>query len=368
MGLRLFIMPHWSKFADELVATAKKIATPGKGILAADESTGTIGKRFDAIKLENNEVNRKNYRELLFTTEGIEESISGVIMYEETLFQSSESGESFVSILQKKGIVPGIKVDKGVAPLPSTDGEGFTQGLDGLHDRCAKYYAQGARFAKWRSVLQINLKKNQPSPLAIRENAWNLARYATICQANGLVPIVEPEILMDGDHDLEANMEITAKVVQACYDACIACGMLLEGSLLKPNMCLPGSTCASGPASPEQVAAATVRALSRSVPAAVPGVVFLSGGQSEEEATLNLNAINTVEGIPKPWVLTFSYGRALQQSCIKTWEGKAENKAAAQKALLERAGANGAAQLGKYAGGAGGDAAKASLYVANYSY
>merc|ERR1712137_1293106 len=275
-----------TNYRDELIATAKTIGTPGKGILAADESTGTIGKRFDNISVENTEANRRAYRDLLFTTEGLEQYISGVIMYEETLSQSTTEGKSFVDVLQSKGIVVGIKVDLGVKTLRGTDGETMTQGFDDLATRCAKYYEQGARFAKWRAVLKIG--NGCPSLISIKENANGLARYAAICQDNGLVPIVEPEILMDGDHGIEVTVKWTELVVAECYQALRQANVLLEGTLLKPNMVVPGSSFKKSEVSAEQIGHATVTALQRSVPVAVPGITFLSGGLSEENASLNL--------------------------------------------------------------------------------
>lgn len=352
-----------AQFRDELAKTAAAIATAGKGILAADESTGTIAKRFEPIGVENTEENRRKYRELLLTAEGIEEYISGVIFYEETLFQKTADGKLFTDLLKEKNIAIGIKVDLGPKPIRGTDGETFTQGFDGLDERCKKYYAAGARFAKWRAVLKIG--NGQPSDISIKENANGLARYAAICQDNGLVPIVEPEILTDGSHDLATCVAATAKVIAACYAALHDAHVFLEGTLLKPNMVTPGS---SGPkASVHEVAQATIVALQRSVPPAVPGINFLSGGQSEEEATLHLNAINQIQA-KKPWNLSFSYGRALQASTLKAWSGKDENIKSAQEAFMKRAKANGEAQLGKYGGDAADAASTESLYVADYKY
>ncbi|XP_010424793.1 PREDICTED: fructose-bisphosphate aldolase 6, cytosolic-like [Camelina sativa] len=521
-----------SKFADELIANAAYIGTPGKGILAADESIGTIGKRFVSINVENVESNRRALRELLFTTPGALQYISGIILFEETLYQKTASGKLFVDVMKEAGVLPGIKVDKGTVELAGTNGETTTIGLDGLGDRCKKYYEAGARFAKWRAVLKIG--KEEPSELAIHENAYGLARYAVICQENGLVPIVEPEILVDGSHDIEKCASVTERVLAACYKALSDHHVILEGTLLKPNMVTPGSDsgskvkpeviaavdfcyigklfvdvmkeagvlpgikvdkgtvelagtngetttigldglgdrckkyyeagarfakwravlkigkeepselaihenayglaryavicqenglvpivepeilvdgshdiekCASvtervlaacykalsdhhvilegtllkpnmvtpgsdsgSKVKPEVIAAHTVRALQRTVPAAVPAVVFLSGGQSEEEATVNLNAINQLKG-KKPWSLTFSYGRALQQSTLKAWGGKEENVDKAQKAFLARAKANSEATLGAYKGDAQlGDGASESLHVKDYKY
>lgn len=269
-------------------------------------------------------------------------------------------------MLKAAGIVPGIKVDKGVVPIPGTDGETVTQGIDGLNERCKRYYEAGARFAKWRGVIKIS-DTGCPSELAIAETTSRLARYAAICQANGLVPIVEPEVLMDGTHSIERSAEVTERVLAAQYKALSDHHVLLEGTLLKPNMVRPGASW-EGECSSEDIARATVRTLQHTVPVAVPGITFLSGGMSEEEATLALNAMNKLE-TKKPWSLTFSYGRALQQTVLKTWAGKADNREAAQAALLARARANGEANLGKYTGTAGGaGGASESLHVANYSY
>lgn len=291
--------------------------------------------------------------------------MSGAIMFEETLFHKAADGTPFVELLRKENIVPGIKVDKGVKPLAGTDGETVTQGIDDLDVRCAKYYEAGARFAKWRGVIKIS-DAGAPSTYAIQETVTRLARYASICQQNGLVPIVEPEVLMDGEHDIAVSAAVTSRVLAAQYKALNDAGVLLEGTLLKPNMVRSGTEC-SAQADAAGIARATVRTLQHTVPVAVPGITFLSGGMSEEEATLALNAINQVPA-KKPWSLTFSYGRALQQSVLKAWQGKVENVGAAQVALLARAKANSEAQLGKYAGGAGGAAAADSLHVSNYSY
>jgi len=294
------------------------------------------------------------------------EHISGDFLYEVTLFQIVDSVKFFTELLKEKGIVSGIKVDKGVQPLYGTDGETVTQGITDLGARCKKYYEQGARFAKWRAVLHIK-DSGAPSQLSIDQNAATLARYAAICQANGLVPIVEPEVLMDGEHTLERSAVVTEKVLAACYKALSDHHVMLEGTLLKPNMVRPGADC-KAPCTPVDIARATVRVLQHTVPVAVPGVTFLSGGMSEEDATMALNEINKVPG-KKPWSLTFSYGRALQQSVLQAWTGKDENIAAAQEQLMIRAKANGQANLGTYDGSAsGGAAAGASTYVKNYSY
>lgn len=353
-----------NKYKDELIANAQRIVTPGKGILAADESTGTIGKRFSGINVENNEENRRAYRELLFTSEGIENYISGVILFKETLSHKTKDGKSLVSILLDKGILPGIKVDAGTAPIPGTNNETYTQGLDKLGEQCAAYYQQGCRFAKWRAVLKID--KNEPSEKAIIENAHGLARYATICQEHGLVPIVEPEVLCDGTHTIDECAEKSERVFSAVTQALHKFGIIWEGMLLKPNMITPGSTYQDrDKVTPGEIAWKTVRTLLRSIPGAVPGICFLSGGQSEEEATENLNAMNLIDSRKRPWNLSFSYGRALQHSCLKAWQGKAENVVAAQQAFLQRAKNNSEATLGKYQGtGKKGE----SLYVANYVY
>jgi len=353
-----------NKYREELIQTANAIAAPGKGILAADESTGTIGKRFDKIKVENNEANRRAYRELLFTSKGLGQYCSGAILYEETLYQKAEDGTLFVDLMKKEGIIPGIKVDKGLVNIPGTNDETATWGLDGMAERAAKYYAAGARFAKWRSALKITDK--EPSELAILENAHGLARYATICQENGLVPIIEPEIMMDGTHSLARCQEVTEHVLSVVFRVCSEYHVFLEGALLKPNMVTPGHESSEyKTTSPDAIGKATVTALARTVPPALPGVTFLSGGQSEEEASVNLNAINAYNGHKKPWSLTFSYGRALQGSCLDAWKGQKDNVLAAQNALLTRAKANSLAQQGQYkgTGATGGD-----LYEANYKY
>lgn len=356
-------MESKNTYKEELISTARAIARPGFGILAADESTGTIGKRFDGISVENTEENRRGYRELLFTSPDIEKYISGVIMFEETLDHSTKDGKNFVELLQEKNIIPGIKVDKGVAIIGGTQDETATQGLDKLGDRCAEFYKKGCRFAKWRAVLKIDTKNGSPSECAIRENAHGLARYASICQDNGLVPIVEPEVLCDGTHTIEECAEASERVFAAVVKELQDQHVLLEGALLKPNMITPGKEsdqkCTAG-----EIAFYTVRTLSRTIPAAMPGINFLSGGQSEEEASQNLNAMAKLEGVPKPWYLSFSYGRALQQSCLKAWQGKAENLEAAQKAFIERAKGNSDATVGKYEGGGSTE----DLYVKKYVY
>ena len=351
------------EFKAELIKTCQEICAPSKGILAADESTGTIGKRFDGIGVENNHANRQAYREMLFTAPGIEQYISGVIMFDETVRDTTADGsKKFVEILRGRGIHCGIKVDTGLVNIGGTDGETATQGLDGLGKRCAEYYAMGCRFAKWRAVCKIG--GGCPSEAAVRETAHSLARYGSICQQNGLVPIIEPEILQDGEHDIEVCAAVSERVFSAVMQELFNQHLLIEGLLLKPNMVTPGATCPKR-ASAEEIAWYTVRSLSRSIVPALPGVVFLSGGTSEEEASQYLNAMNQLKGIPRPWRLTFSYGRALQASVLKAWQGKAENVAAAQAKLLERAKANGDASDGKYAGGTG---ETGSLFVADYKY
>jgi len=353
------------KYREELIKTANAIATPGKGILAADESTGTIGKRFEKIKVENTETNRRAYRQLLFTSKDWGKYCSGVILYEETLFQKSEDGTPFIDLLHKAGVIPGIKVDKGLVNIPGTKGETATIGLDGLDKRCADYYKAGARFAKWRAALKI--EKDCPSELAIDETAHGLARYAAICQENGLVPIVEPEVMMDGDHSLARCAEVTERVLARVYKILNDHHIILEGSLLKPNMVTPGhSSPEYKTTKPEEIGRATVTVLQRTVPVAVPGVVFLSGGAKEEEASLALSAINAYQG-KKPWNLSFSYGRALQASCLDAWKGDKANVTAAQEAFLARARANSEAQLGKYVAGSQPTREKDS-YEEGYSY
>ena len=349
----------------ELAANAKAIVAPGKGILAADESTGTIGKRFAPIGVENNEENRRLYRQLLFKSPPeFAQYISGVILYDETFWQKADDGKRFVDILKERGVIPGIKVDKGVVNLLGTDEETTTQGLDDLGKRCKNYYENGARFAKWRCVLKIG--NGRPSQLAVMENANVLARYASTCQQNSIVPIVEPEILTDGSHDLAACIEASQRTLAAVYKALHDHNVYLEGTLLKPNMVLPGYDCTTK-YTPEQVAEATVTVFQRTLPVAVPGVTFLSGGQSEIVATTHLNAINSYQAT-KPWALTFSYGRALQASVLKAWGGKAENVEAAQRVFLHRARCNGLAALGKYEGEDASGSAGQDLHVSKYTY
>lgn len=327
----------------ELERTARALVAPGKGILAADESSGTIKRRFDGIGVPSTEENRRDYRELLLAAPGSGDHISGVILYDETLRQSASDGTPFVEVMRAQGIIPGIKVDKGTKPLPFAPDETITEGLDGLHERCAEYRGLGARFTKWRAVIRIG--DRLPTRDCIETNAHALARYAAIAQEQGLVPIVEPEVLMDGAHDLERCRIVTEAVLVRVFYELHRQRVAPEGILLKPNMVIHGSECPQK-ASTEEIAAATVATLRRCVPAAVPGIVFLSGGQSEEEATANLAAMNA-RG-PHPWELSFSYGRALQQSALKAWAGRRENSDVARKLYLHRARMNGLARDGRW--------------------
>jgi len=349
-------------FEQELRQTASSVASPGRGILAMDESNGTCGKRLDAVGVENSEENRRRYRELLVTAP-MGEYVSGAILFEETLYQKDSSGKPFVDCLKDNGVLPGIKVDKGLVPLPGSNGESCTQGLDGLASRAQEYYKQGAKFAKWRGVINITAG---PSWQAINETTYSLARYATICQDNGLVPIVEPEVLIDGEHDIDTTLEVQEHVWATQFKHLSDLGALFEGILLKPAMVIPGADNPNAPAPPEQVAEYTLSLMKRRVPPAVPGIHFLSGGMSEVEATLNLNAMNQQAN---PWHVSFSYARALQNTVIKTWAGDDNNFQAAQQALLRRAKANSMAQLGKYDSSQEEDEAAAeSNYVKGYSY
>jgi len=329
---------------DELQATIEQMVQPGKGILAADESLPTITKRFTPINVEATEENCCAWRALLFTTPGIEEYISGVIEFEETLAQTANDGTPLPEVLAQRGIVPGVKVDKGKGPLALSPGDLITYGLDGLAERLQQYKKQGARFAKWREVYPIS--DHNPTPLAITANAEMLARYAAVCQEQGIVPIVEPEVLMDGDHRLSRCAEVTEAVQKEIFHALHRHHVMLEYMILKPNMVLPGKDHPIK-ANPREVAEATMRVFRRTVPVAVPSINFLSGGLGPEDATAYLNAMNA-EFPDAPWLLSFSYGRALQQPVLKAWRGKAENVPAAQQALLKRAKLNGAAQCGSY--------------------
>ncbi len=333
-----------STFAKELAKTVTELTAPGKGILAADESGGTIEKRFKAVDVASTDESRRDYRELLFSTPGLGNFISGVILFEETLKQKSAAGVSLPEVLRAQGIVPGIKVDKGTVLLPEFPDETLTQGLDGLALRLSEYKKLGARFAKWRALIHIG--PGLPTPQAIAGNAQALARYAAICQEQGLVPIVEPEVLMDGDHTLVTSARVTEEVLHAVFHALHQQRVALEYMILKPNMVEPGRACPQ-PATPQQVAHATLICLRRTVPAAMPGINFLSGGQSEATATANLHALNATAE-KQPWVLSFSYGRALQTSVLQAWRGEAANKSIAQQTLLKRARLNSAATQGQY--------------------
>ena len=326
----------------DLAATAKALVAPGKGILAADESDGTIKKRFESIGVESTEETRRFYRDMLFTTDGAADYISGVILYDETIRQTSADGTPFPKLLEKQGIIPGIKVDKGAKPLALAPDETVTEGLDGLRDRLNEYRELGARFTKWRAVITIG--EEIPSDYCIWTNAHALARYAALSIESGLVPIVEPEVLMDGDHTIERCYRVTSRTLQAVFTELYDQRVDFEQMLLKPNMVLTGKD--RGIDDPDTVADATLKCFYRVVPAAVPGVVFLSGGQSDEQATANLNAMNA-RG-PHPWELSFSYGRALQAPPLKAWGGEPANLAAAQEAYLHRARMNGLARFGKY--------------------
>lgn len=330
-------------YTNELAATVKKLATAGKGILAADESTPTVTKRFEANGITSSEDNRRAYREMLITTPSFNEFVSGVILFEETLNQKTSQGITFPELLKKLDVLAGIKVDKGLVKQPGTLNEDITQGLDGLAERLVEYKAKGASFAKWRSV--YNISANTPSQLAIETNAEVLARYAAICQANGIVPIVEPEVLIDGDHTLARCEEVSIPVLQAVFAALNRHNVQLEYIVLKPSMVINGKAC-SQKASVKEVAEATIRVLKRTVPAAVPTINFLSGGQSSEQATAHLNAMNQLGNLP--WNVSFSYARALQDYCMKTWKGDAKNVAAAQKEFYKRAKLNSLAATGTY--------------------
>lgn len=327
----------------DLTSTARALVAKGKGILAADESAPTIGKRFKAIGVPSTEESRRAYRQLLFATEGMEQFISGVILFDETIRQRADDGRPFARVLADRGVIPGIKVDTGAKPLAGFAGEKVTEGLDGLRDRLAEYRDMGARFAKWRAVIAIG--DGIPSRACIGANAHALARYASLCQEAGLVPIVEPEVLMDGNHTIERCAQVTGGTLRAVYGQLYGQGVDLQGTLLKPNMVLSGKECPDQ-ASVDDVAAATLECLRQAVPASVPGIVFLSGGQSSELATAHLNAMNALGD--QPWELSFSYGRALQEHALKAWGGNAENGSAAQQALRHRAECNGAARSGSY--------------------
>ncbi len=328
----------------ELNSVARAIVAKQKGVLAADESAPTIKKRFDSIKVESTEESRRRYREIMFTAPGIERYVGGVILFDETLRQGTKDGRPFAKVLSDRGIAPGIKVDKGAKALAMYPGDKVTEGLDGLRERLAEYKQLGATFAKWRAVINID-EREVPSRFGIRANAHALARYAALCQEVDLVPIVEPEVLMDGAHDIERCEVVTAQVLEEVFSELDAHRVVFDSLLLKPNMVIPGLKCPKQ-AGASEVAEATVRCLRRYVPAAVPGIVFLSGGQSAEDATDNLNAMNALGRFP--WELSFSYGRALQAPVLVAWKGQEANAAAAQKALLKRCELNGLARDGKY--------------------
>jgi fructose-bisphosphate aldolase class I len=331
----------------DLNKVALAMVAPGKGILAADESTGTIKKRFDAIKVTSTEETRRDYREMLFrSSEAMSRHISGVILYDETIWQNAKDGTPLVKLIEQAGAIPGIKVDEGTQPLPECPGELVTVGLDKLAERLKKYYERGARFAKWRAVIDIGGgPKPIPTMTAIHVNAHALARYAALCQAAQIVPIVEPEVLMDGEHDIDRCYEVTQRVLNMTFQELRIQRVALEGMILKPNMAVAGKK-SGKPASVEEVAEKTVRMLKACVPAAVPGIAFLSGGQSDEEATAHLDAINRIGGLP--WRLTFSYGRALQAAPQQAWSGKPENIAAGQRAFTHRARMNSLATSGEW--------------------
>ena len=335
---------------DQLNKIAVAMAAPGKGILAADESTGTIKKRFDSIGVESTEDNRRDYREMLFRTEqAMRDHVSGVILFDETIRQNAADGTPLVKLIQDAGSIPGIKVDKGAKDLAGAPGEKVTEGLDGLRERLNEYYELGARFAKWRAVIDI-AGEEIPSGYCISTNAHALARYAALCQEANIVPIVEPEVLMDGDHDIDRCYDVTEFTLKSLFDELYAQDVELEGTILKPNMVIAGKK-SSKQASVEEVAEKTVHCFRAAVPAAVPGIVFLSGGQSDAEATAHLNAMNAGYADQMPWALSFSYGRALQAAPLKAWGGKAENVPAAQAAFAHRAKMNGLAQLGEWSEG-----------------
>lgn len=332
---------------EDLVSVAQAMVAPGKGIIAIDESTSTIQRRFDSVGIENTEEHRRAYRELLLTTPGLSEHIAGAILFDETIRQSSKDGVPFTKIMKDAGVIPGIKVDKGPVPLAGFPGDVITDGLDGLRERLAEYVKLGAQFAKWRAV--INISDDNPSSTAIEANAHALARYAALCQEAGLVPMVEPEVIMDGDHSLEVSYEVHEAVLRSVFNALYEHNVLLEGTILKTSMVIPGKDCPEQ-ASVEEVAEATIRVLKTTVPATLPGIVFLSGGQTDEQSTAHLNAINK-DGAREelPWPVSFSYGRAMQQAALKLWSENLEgNRAAAQKVIAERAKQNGQAALGKW--------------------
>jgi len=346
-----------------MLETVAKMTQPGKGILAMDESNKTCGLRLQSIGVENEESNRRRWRELLLGTKGLGDYCGGAILFEETLFQDTTDGKTMVELCQENGVIPGIKVDTGLTPLEGgKPGENWCQGLDGLKARTERFYERGARFAKWRTTVRVR----DHSELAVAEAAHGLAHYASICQSSGLVPIIEPEILLDGEHTIEETEAVFIKVWAEVFKQMANFGVVFEAIYLKPSMITPGADCAER-ATPEVISAKTLAALKQRVPPGVPGIFFLSGGQSEVEATLNLNAMNQT---PNPWHVSFSYARALQNSVLKLWAGKDENKVAAQGKLLFRASANAKAQQGKYDPATADEDATAmeGMYVKNYSY
>jgi len=331
---------------EDLESIAQAMVAPGKGIIAIDESTNTIKKRFEAVGIENTEENRRAYRELLLTTPGLNEHIAGAILFDETIRQKTRDGVPFTEVMKKNGIIPGIKVDKGPVPLAGFPGDVVTEGLDGLRDRLAEYVKLGAQFCKWRAV--INISDDNPSSTAIEANCHALARYAALCQEAGLVPMVEPEVIMDGNHSIEVSYEVHEAVLRSLFNALYEQNVMLEGTILKVSMVIPGKDC-DEQAEVEEVAEATVRVLKSTVPASLPGIVFLSGGQTDEQSTAHLNAMNHIG--PHPWPLSFSYGRAMQQAALKLWSKDMKaNYAEAQKTVAARAKENGLAALGQWNG------------------
>jgi fructose-bisphosphate aldolase, class I len=343
-----------------LEEAAQALVAAGKGILAADESTSTIGKRFGALGIASTAETRRAYREMLFTTPGLSKFVSGVIMYDETIRQAGSGGDRLADLLTRAGIAPGIKVDIGAKPVAACPGETVTEGLDGLRDRLQEYQGLGARFAKWRAVIRVS--DQLPSDTCVDVNAQALGRYAALCQEQGLVPIVEPEVLMDGSHTLARAEDVTGQVLDRVFRALYTQRVSLEGMLLKPNMVVPGKDCPVQ-ASVAEVASATLRVLRRHVPAAVPGIVFLSGGQDERQATAHLNAVNTDPG-PRPWRVSFSYGRALQDPALKAWGGRPLGVQPGQQALYHRARCNSAASLGTYDASMESDTRQAAMPAA----
>lgn len=330
--------------SEQLAKIAEAMVTPGKGILAADESTGSIAKRLESINTPSTEENRRDYREMLFSAkDAMSKYVSGVILFDETIRQKAKNGTPLIDLIKQAGAIPGIKVDTGAKPLPLSPGETVTEGLDGLRERIKEYVALGAKFAKWRATIDPSGK--HPSHNCIHANAHALARYAALCQEGGLVPIVEPEVLMDGDNDIDACADVTEWILKEVYQELYYANVVLEGTILKPNMVVPGKKSAKK-ASRQEVAERTIEVLKRCVPSAVPGIAFLSGGQSDEDATAHLHYMNAIGGLP--WKLTFSYGRALQAAALKTWAGKPGNVAAAQRAFAHRAHMNALAASGKW--------------------